>query len=122
MPEWPGLSLSKIMEIDATNQTLGRLASKIALLLRGKDEPEFQPYVLSKRKILVSNVGKVKITGKKLEQKKYFHYSGYPGGLKEKKMKDVFEKNPKEVLRRAVWGMLPKNRLRKEMIKNLEFK
>lgn len=107
------------MEIDATNQSLGRLASRIALILRGKLSPKFQPHILNKEKVLVSNVGRIKFTGRKFQQKKYFHYSGYPGGLKEKKMKDVFEKNPNEVLRRAVWGMLPKNRLRKEMIKNL---
>lgn len=109
-------------EVDAANQPLGRLASRIALILRGKTSPEFQPHILSKEKVLVHNVGKIKFTGRKIQQKKYFHYSGYPGGLREKKMKDVFEKNPAEVLRRAVWGMLPKNRLRKEMIKNLMFK
>ncbi len=111
-----------MIEIDASNQRLGRLASKIALILRGKNSPNFQPHILSKEKVLVSNIGKIKFTGRKLEQKKYFHYSGYPGGLKEKKMKDVFGKNPNEVLRRAVFGMLPKNRLRKDMIKNLQFK
>ncbi|MEK7203762.1 MAG: 50S ribosomal protein L13 [Patescibacteria group bacterium] len=111
-----------MIEIDASNQPLGRLASKIAQFLRGKQSPSFQPYILSKEKVMVSNAGKMKFTGRKMEQKKYYHYSGYPGGLKEKKMKDVFEKNPNEVLRRAVWGMLPKNRLRKEMIKNLQFK
>ena len=111
-----------MIEIDASNQPLGRLASKIAQLLRGKHSPAFQPYILSKEKVIVTNTGKIKFTGRKLEQKKYYHYSGYPGGLSEKKMKDVFEKNPNEVLRRAVWGMLPKNRLRKEMIKNLQFR
>ena len=109
-------------EIDATNQSLGRLASQIALLLRGKDSPKFQPHVLNEEKVVVSNVDKIKFTGRKLEQKKYYHYSGYPGGIKERKMGEVFAKNPKEVLRRAVFGMLPKNRLRKEMIKNLQFK
>ncbi len=109
-------------EINAENQPLGRLASKIALILRGKLRPEYQPHILSGEKVVVRNVEKVKLTGKKLEQKKYYHYSGYPGGLKEKRMKDVFQKNPAEVLRRAVWGMLPKNRLRKQMMRNIEFK
>lgn len=109
-------------EIDATNQSLGRLASKLALILSGKTSPKFQAYILSEDKVIVSNVGKIKFTGRKFNQKKYFHYSGYPGGLSEKMMKDIFEKNPNEVLRRAVLGMLPKNRLRKEMIKNLQFK
>ncbi|MEK7536962.1 MAG: 50S ribosomal protein L13 [Patescibacteria group bacterium] len=111
-----------IYRIDATNQSLGRLASQVASILRGKTNPKFQPHILSREKVLVENVQKVKLTGKKMEQKKYYHYSGYPGGLREKKVKDVFQKNPNEVLRRAVWGMLPKNRLRKEMIKNLEIK
>lgn len=111
-----------IHEIDATNQSLGRLASKIALILRGKMSPKFESHILSGDKVIVLNTKKIKFTGHKLEQKKYFHYSGYPGGLYEKKMKDVFEKKPNEVLRRAVFGMLPKNRLKKEMIKNLQFK
>ena len=111
-----------MIEINAENQILGRLASRIALILRGKHSPAFQPHILSKEKVVVSNVDKIRFTGKKLEQKKYFHYSGYPGGLREKRMKEVFEKNPNEVLRIAVLGMLPKNRLRKEMIKNLQFK
>ena len=101
-----------MIEINAENQPLGRLASKIALIL----------HILADSKVLIHNVGKIKITGKKLEDKKYFHYSGYPGGLKEKKMKDIFEKDPRIILRKAVWGMLPKNRLRKETIKNLYFK
>lgn len=109
-------------KIDATNQSLGRLASEVASILRGKTSPGFQPHILSREKVLVENVQKIKLTGEKMEQKKYYHYSGYPGGLKERKIKDVFRKNPNEVLRRAVWGMLPKNRLRKEMIKNLEIK
>ena len=109
-------------EIDGTNESLGRLASKIAQILRGKTSPKFQPNILPNEKVFVENADKIRFTGRKLEQKKYYHYSGYPGGLKEKKVKEVFEKNPKEVLRRAVLGMLPKNRLRKEMIKNLIFK
>ena len=114
--------MNMVYEIDATNQSLGRLASKVALILRGKNSPKFQAHILSGEKVIVLNTRKIKFTGRKLEQKKYYHYSGYPGGLSEKKVKDVFEKNPNEVLRRAVFGMLPKNRLRKEMIKNLQFK
>ena len=109
-------------EIDATNESLGRLASRIALILRGKNDPKFQPYKLAGEKVVIQNVEKVRLTGRKMEQKKYYHYSGYPGGLKEKKVKEVFQKNPQEVLRRAVLGMLPKNRLRREMIKHLVFK
>lgn len=109
-------------KIDATNQSLGRLASKVASILRGKTDPGFQPHILSRERVLIENVRKIKLTGKKIEQKRYYHYSGYPGGLREKRIKDVLQKNPGEVLRKAVWGMLPKNRLRKEMIKNLEIK
>lgn len=108
-------------KIDATNQSLGRLASKVASILRGKTNPKFQPYKLSNEKVAVQNVERIKLTGKKMEQKRYYHYSGYPGGLKERKLSEVFQKNPEEVLRRAVFGMLPKNRLRKEMIKHLIF-
>jgi large subunit ribosomal protein L13 len=111
------------LEIDATNQPLGRLASKIAVILRGKNSPKFENYKLSGNKVVVLNAGKIKFTGRnKLADKKYFHYSGFPGGLHEKKVKDVFEKKPNEVLRRAVLGMLPKNKLRKETIRNLQFK
>lgn len=107
------------MKIDATDQVLGRLASKIAQVLIGKTNPNFKPNALSPEKVVVYNVEKVKITGKKMEQKKYYHYSGYPGGLKERKMKNIFEKDPGAVLREAVSGMLPKNRLRKKVIRNL---
>ncbi|MBI4117107.1 MAG: 50S ribosomal protein L13 [Parcubacteria group bacterium] len=110
-----------MIKIDATNQSLGRLASRIAQILRGKTNPEFQPNILSREKVLIENVQKIKLTGKKMDQKIFYHYSGYPGGFKEKKAGDVFQKAPGEVLKRAVWGMLPKNRLRKEMIKNLIF-
>lgn len=109
-------------EINAENRPLGRLASEIAQILRGKNTPAYQSHILSKQKVVVRNVGKIRFTGRKIEQKKYYHYSGYPGGLKEKKMKDIFEKDPRVILRKAVWGMLPKNRLRKKMIKNLQFR
>ena len=106
-------------QIDAANQAIGRLATKIAIILRGKDQPEYNPRLDSGAAVEVINIAKVKITGNKLEQKTYYSHSGYPGGLKTKTMKDVFAKNPAEVLRRAVWNMLPKNKLRQEMIKRL---
>lgn len=108
--------------IDATNQSLGRLASKIAVLLRGKHKPNFTPHLDQGDKVKVLNVDKIKVTSKKLEQKVYYKYSGYPGGLKKRKMAEVFEKNPQEVLRRAVYNMLPKNKLRAKMMKRLKFK
>ncbi|MFH0840519.1 MAG: 50S ribosomal protein L13, partial [bacterium] len=101
----------KIQKFDATDMTVGRLSTKIALSLRGKDKPEFQPHIDSGDFAEVSNIDKLKFTGKKLDQKKYFSYSGYPGGLKEKKMADVLTKNPGEVLRIAVRKMLPATKL-----------
>lgn len=106
--------------IDATGEVLGRLATKVAVLLRGKHKPTFQPHLDQGDNVIVKNISKIKITGKKLKQKKYYHYSGYPGGLKEKSMLELFKKNPGEVLKRAVWNMLPKNKLRKIVIKRLK--
>ncbi|MBD3207885.1 MAG: 50S ribosomal protein L13 [Candidatus Nealsonbacteria bacterium] len=107
--------------IDATDKSLGRLASRIAVLLRGKHKPEFIPRKDMGDVVVVDNVDKMKITGKKLEQKKYYRHSGYPGGIKETPLKDLFAENPGEVLKRAVYGMLPKNRLRSKQIKRLKF-
>lgn len=109
----------KIHNIDATGKILGRLATEIAILLRGKNKVNFLPYLDQGDFVEVVNIKKIKVSGKKLEDKKYFYYTGYPGGLREKKMKDVFKKNPGEVLKKAVYNMLPKNKLRKEMIKRL---
>ena len=106
--------------IDATNQSLGRLASRIAVVLRGKASPDYQPNALPKEKIVVTNVGKIKFTGKKFDQKKYYHYSGYPGGMKTRSLNEVFNKDPKRVLWMAVYRMLAKNRLRDKIIKNLQ--
>jgi len=109
-----------IYKIDATNKKLGRLASQIAVFLRGKNQPDFLPYKLSDNKVIVFNTAKIIITGKKFENKKYYRYSGYPGGIKEISFEDLFKKDPNEPLRRAVYGMLPKNKLRDKIIKNLK--
>jgi len=106
-------------KIDAAGQSAGRLATKIALLLRGKNKPEYEPHIDNGDIVEVFNVDKLKFTGKKLEQKKYFRYSGYPGGLKETKMKDLAVSNPAEILRRAVREMLPPTKLRNGMMKRL---
>ncbi|MEA3463792.1 MAG: 50S ribosomal protein L13 [Patescibacteria group bacterium] len=111
----------KLHKIDATNKSVGRLATQIAIILRGKNKPEFQPHLDLGDIVQVSNTNKLKFTGKKLEQKKYFKYSGYPGGLKETKMSDLIKNNPAEILRRAVREMLPGNRLRNGMMKRLIF-
>lgn len=107
--------------IDATDKVLGRLATRIAILLRGKHKPDFVPNKDMGDFIVVKNIEKIKITGKKMEQKKYFHHSGYLGGLKEIPLKKLFEKEPGKVLKKAVFGMLPKNKLRTEQIRRLKF-
>ena len=107
--------------IDAASKVLGRLATEIAVLLRGKHKPDFQPNQDKGDFVKVKNIDKIRLTGKKMEKKKYYHHSGYIGGLKETPLKKVFAKSPAEVLRRAVWGMLPKNKLRAEQIKRLKF-
>ncbi len=107
--------------IDATNMVLGRLATKIAVFLRGKHRPDFRPNQDSGDIVVIKNVDKVKLSGRKMEQKKYYRHSGYPGGLKETPFKKVFEKSPAEVLKRTVFGMLPRNKLRAEQIKRLKF-
>ncbi len=106
--------------IDATGKPLGRLSSEIAKILIGKHKPDFLPYKDTGDLVIVKNVDKIKFTGSKLQQKKYYHHSGYPGGLKIRRLKDLFEKNPKEVLKRAVYHMLPKNKLRKLRMKKLK--
>ncbi len=108
-------------KIDAKNKAPGRLASKIAILLRGKNKPSFEPHRDMGDEVVVENVEEMKITGKKLKQKKYYKHSGYPGGLKEKSMEELMESNPEEILKRAVFGMLPKNKLRANQIKRLKF-
>jgi large subunit ribosomal protein L13 len=113
------MSDRKIHKIDATDQSVGRLATQIAILLRGKNKPEYEPHINGGEIVEVIGINKLKFTGKKLEQKKYYHYSGYPGGLKETKLGDLHKKDPGEVLRRAVKEMLPANRLRKGMMKRL---
>ncbi len=113
--------MPKTYKINAQGRPLGRLAVEISLLLRGKNKPDFVPYKDSGDFVVVENADKVKITGKKLKQKVYHHYSGFIGGLKTIPMKEVFKKNPSEVIRRAVLGMLPQNKLRAKMIKRLSF-
>ena len=105
---------------DATDKVLGRFAAKIADKLRGKDKPTFTPHVDGGDFIVVINADKVKVTGNKAEQKKYYKHSLYPGGLKEKSYKEVLENNPERIIENAVKGMLPKNKLGKAMIKKLK--
>ncbi len=111
----------KTHTIDAKNKVLGRLATRIALLLRGKHKPDFVPYKDMGDIVIVENVSQMKITGRKMEQKKYYRHSGYMGGLKTIPLKKLFKEKPDEVLRKAVSGMLPKNKLRSEQLKRLRF-
>ena len=105
---------------DASDKVLGRFATKIADKLRGKDKPTFTPHVDGGDFVVVINADKVKVTGNKVEQKKYYKHSLYPGGLKVKSYKEVLENNPERIIENAVKGMLPKNKLGKSMIKKLK--
>lgn len=107
-------------KISATNKILGRLASEIALALQGKTTPDFDPARLSGNKITVYNTDALRVTGKKKPlQKQYRRHSGFPGGLKEESFERMMARDSRVALRRAVAGMLPKNRLRPRMLKNL---
>jgi large subunit ribosomal protein L13 len=108
--------------IDATGQAAGRIATQVARLLLGKNKPGFAPNLDAGDYVEVMNAGKIKFTGRKLVQKDYYGHTQYPGGLSREPMKILFEKNPGTVIERAVYGMLPKNRLRDNMIKRLTIK
>jgi large subunit ribosomal protein L13 len=97
--------------IDASGQTLGRLASQAAALIRGKHKPQFTPHVDTGDFVIIVNADKVHLTGKKLQNKKYYRHSGYPGGLKVTTAGDMLKHNPARMVELAVHGMLPKNRL-----------
>ncbi len=114
--------MKRVIDIDATNQSMGRLASKIAVLLRGKDQPDFQHHIEPDVKIRVTNVKKLKFTGAKLKDKTYYRYSGHPGGIYSRQLSEVFEKTPEKLLKMTVFAMLPKNRMRHKIIKNLDIK
>ncbi len=112
----------KLHQLDATDSTVGRLATKIAIILRGKNKPEYEAHLDLGDIVEVKNISKMKFTGKKLNQKEYHHFSGYLGGLKSKKMSDVYANNPGDVLYRAVREMLPPTKLRIAMLKRLIIK
>ena len=106
--------------IDATGVVLGRLASQIATLLRGKHKPIYAPHVDTGDFVIVVNADKVVLTGKKLEQKKAYRHSGYPGGLRSVSYRELMAKRPERVIEKAVKGMLPKNSLGRKMAKKLK--
>jgi len=105
--------------VDATDMTLGRLASEVAKVLRGKNKPIFTPHADTGDYVVVINAAKVKVTGKKLDQKIYYHHSDYVGGMKEKTLREMMEKKPERVVELAVKGMLPKGPLGRQMYKKL---
>ena len=106
--------------VDAKDRTLGRLASALALRLRGKHRPEYSPNADLGDYIVVINASKINVTGDKLNQKKYFKHSGYPGGIKSKSLDNVIKNSPEDAIRMAVKGMLPKNKLGKKMLTKLK--
>ncbi len=106
--------------IDATNQVLGRIATKAATILRGKNLPSYAPNIMPSVKVTIINASKLRFTGKKLDQKQHYHFSGYPGGLRATKLRETFEKNPEKLVRLAVLRMLPDNKLRKRFITRLQ--
>jgi len=106
--------------VDAQDRVLGRIATKIASLLKGKHKVTWSPHIDVGDGVIVVNCEKVKVTGKKLEQKIYKHYSGYPSGQREEKLESLLSRKPEDVLRHAVKGMLPKTKLGRKMIKKLK--
>ena len=106
--------------VDAEGQTLGRLATRIADTLRGKRKPEYTPHIDTGDFVVVVNAEKIAVTGKKLDEKLYYRHSGYPGGLRSRSLRDELERRPTEVLRSAVKGMLPRNRLARRQITKLK--
>jgi len=107
-------------KIDASGKTLGRLATEVAVYLRGKNDTDFAPYKISGNKVVVFNTSKIAYSGNKMEDKIYRRHTGYPGGVREITLGDLIKKDPSEPLRRAVYDMLPKNTLRSKVIKNLK--
>lgn len=106
--------------VDADGSTLGRMASEIAKILRGKNKPQYTPFLDTGDFVIVVNASRVVLTGNKLDQKKYYHHTGYPGGLKDVSYRSLMQKKPEKAVELAVKGMLPKNSLGRAMIKKLK--
>jgi len=111
---------SETYTIDAAGKRMGRLAANVATLLIGKNKPDYLPYKLSNNKVIVFNVSKIVLTGNKFTDKKYWRHSGYLGGIRYSTFREIFAKNPLKPFHMAVHRMLPKNKLRAKMIKNLK--
>ncbi len=106
--------------VDAEGQTLGRLATQLADILRGKRKPQYTPHCDTGDFVVVINAEKIAVTGRKLEQKTYYRHSGYPGGLRSRTLQEMLDRRPEEVLRKAVKGMLPRNKLAREQLLKLK--
>jgi len=106
--------------VNADGRILGRLATEVADLIRGKKKPQFTSHLDTGDFVVVINAEKIKVTGRKLDQKKYYSHSLYPGGIKEETLKDLLARNPEEVIKKAVWGMVPKGKLGRALYKKLK--
>jgi large subunit ribosomal protein L13 len=106
--------------VDAEGQTLGRLATRIAAVLRGKNKAQYTPHVDTGDFVVVINADRIEVTGRKSEQKMYYRHTGYPGGLKEVSYERMMDRKPTEIVRKAVWGMMPKSRLARAQFKKLK--
>lgn len=106
--------------VDAAGKTVGRVATEVATLLRGKHKPNFTPHVDNGDFVIVLNAEQVQLEGKRAEMKVYFHHSGYPGGARYRKFNELLKKHPELIIERAVWGMIPKNRLGRKIFKKLK--
>ncbi|TDI91704.1 MAG: 50S ribosomal protein L13 [Caldithrix sp.] len=110
----------KWLVVDADGQILGRLASEVASILRGKNKPIFTPHMDVGDYVIIINAGKIRVTGKKAKTKKYYRHTGYPGGLRSDSYSDLIKSNPARILEKAIWGMLPHNKLGKKIYKKLK--
>mgnify|MGYP001594153232 CR=1 FL=1 len=106
--------------INAEGRILGRMATEVADLIRGKRKPQFTSHLDTGDFVVIINAEKIKVSGRKLEQKKYYTHSLYPGGIKEEALKDLLERKPEEVVKKAVWGMIPKGKLGRALYKKLK--
>jgi large subunit ribosomal protein L13 len=106
--------------INAEGRILGRMATEVADLIRGKRKPQFTSHLDTGDFVVIINAEKIKVSGRKLDQKKYYTHSGYPGGIKEETLKDLLERKPEEVIKKAVWGMIPKGKLGRALYKKLK--
>jgi len=113
-------ALDKWYVIDATDQVLGRIATRAATILMGKHRPQYAPFLVSGDHVVIVNADKIKLTGEKLDKKVYRWHTLYPGGLREVSARKVFETKPEKIIHEAIFGMLPKNKLRKRMVKRLK--